>query len=770
MPQSEHALARHLPYVSSVGDDVIMLRDGDVMASFLVTGLNADTADPYDVDDLANAMADIVAQSADDVAFYVHRIGTTARPRLEPIEQTLAFEAEADRRWQASLKGNGLRLRRTMVTAVIRPSRIASLWGRFISGGKRDLQADRDRRVQRLTEVMRTLMDGLRRAGPVRLSLSDGEWLGLLRTTASGLFYPTTPGETFMPLADLVSTSRVDFAGDTFLVHGGDSDEMRFGAVFSLKKYPGNTYPGVFDPFDQPFDTVVTHSFTPTALANAQDRIQRTIRQMSSADDAAITLREQLIEAADDLASGRVSFGMHHATVTVFARTEAELDDAAARVRGVGQRAGAVMVREQIGARAAYFAQHPGNFAYRARAAMVSSRNFGQMAALHGPPRGLSDDRIPWGKPVTILPTASGEPFRFNFHLPGSRGERTVGHSLIIGMTGAGKTLGAAFLLSQARRLGPRIIVFDKDQGFEMAIRAMGGDYSNVRMGVPTGFNPFRAEADDRGTAWLTDWVSALMAQQGSLTATQREAIGEATRANLNTDPALQNLSSFRAQFRATDDNQDLFTRLSLWDAEGQFGWLFAGEGQDDTLSFANDVTAFDLTEIFDSAEVRTAWLSYVFRRIERTVEDERPTIIVLDEAWKLLDDPYFEARLKDWMLTMRKKNVAVVLMTQRVAHILESKAGGSIIESTVTQILYPNAKFTAEELAPLNLTEGEVTFMRTSGTTGRYALIRSGDESVLVDMDLSDLGGLLRVLGGGKGESAPAGWRDDPEFWKDIA
>ena len=61
----------------------------------------------------------------------------------------------------------------------------------------------------------------------------------------------------------------------------------------------------------------------------------------------------------------------------------------------------------------------------------------------------------------------------------------------------------------------------------------------------------------------------------------------------------------------------------------------------------------------------RSKVMADLFRRIERLVEDGRPTLIVLDEAWKLLDDDYFASRLRDWMLTMRKKNVAVVLLNQ---------------------------------------------------------------------------------------------------------
>lgn len=239
---------------------------------------------------------------------------------------------------------------------------------------------------------------------------------------------------------------------------------------------------------------------------------------------------------------------------------------------------------------------------------------------------------------------------------------------------------------------------------------------------------------------------------------------------NAETDAALRGLSTFRRQFVSVDDEGDLHLRMGDWDAEGPFGWLFAGQGRD-TLSFANPVTGFDLTEIFDTPAVRTAWLAYVFRRIERLIEDGAPTLIVLDEAWKLLDDGYFERRLKDWMLTMRKKNVAVLLLTQRVAHIRESRAGGSILESAVTTILYPNSRNTPEELAPLALTDRELDFACAGGLESRLALIRSGETSVIADMDLSALGGAMRVLGGGGGgDWAPPRWRDTPDFWKEIA
>jgi type IV secretion system protein VirB4 len=284
-------------------------------------------------------------------------------------------------------------------------------------------------------------------------------------------------------------------------------------------------------------------------------------------------------------------------------------------------------------------------------------------------------------------------------------------------------------------------------------------------MGIDTGFNPMQAEADQRGVAWLTDWLDALVNLDGKpLTPMQLQALSEAVKSNASADPRLQNFEQFRSQLRATDDEGDLYTRLGRWDARGQFGWLFGGKGAD-TLSFDSRINAFDLTEIFDNHIIRTAWLAYVFRRIERLVEDEYPTLLVLDEAWRLLDDPYFESRLKDWMLTMRKKNVAVLLLTQRVSHITGSAAGGAILESSATRLIYPSSYNTEAELGPLNLTPTESEFLQTSNSDNHLVLFKSGQDSVVLDFALGALGKGLGILGGGRGEKARAGWREDPNF-----
>lgn len=759
-------LVRHLPFVASVGDDVIMLRDGDVMASFLVRGVAAETAEPFTVEDLSSAMAGLAASLPSDIAIYVHRISSQVAPSLSEVPGHFPFAVEVNRRWQGRLDSSTLRERTTMVSLVVRPSKFSGMSWLF-GVGEAERKTRIARRVERLNTAVTQFMEVLAMARPRRLTVSGGEWLGLFHAVLTGRKRLIAPHAMFRPLADLVASTGVVFEGESFFIPGGHEGEQRFGATLSIKDYPTTTFAGMFDGLNLAVDMTLTQSYTRGDPVASLSRIRRTIRQMSAADDAAISLRAQLVDAADDLASGRVGFGLHHCTATIFARSEEELGEAVGTATRVMQEAGGAITRESWGNRLGFFAAFPGNARYRGRAAMISSVNFGDMASLHAPPGGSAAGATPWVEPITVLPTSRGEPYRFNFHLAGNPGERTIGHSLVIGATGSGKTLTTLFLVAQAMRVSARIIAFDKDRGMEAGLRALGASYSAVRLGVPTGLNPFSAEVDDRGAAWLVDWLSAILGSDSPLSSLQVEALTRAVAANVTADsPALRTMRHFRSQLRSTEDSGDLHTRLGRWDSTGQYGWLFGGD-REDSLNFSAQVTGFDLTEIFDTPAVRTAWLSYVFRRIERTVEDQYPTIIVLDEAWKLLDDPYFEARLKDWMLTMRKLNVVVILLTQRVSHFSESRAAGSILESTATRILFPNSRNTPEELAPLRLTDAESGFLQGSGVGHRMALIQSGDDSVIVDADLGGLGGLLGVLGGGAGNGLASGWRKNPDFWR---
>ncbi|ALI55820.1 Type IV secretory pathway, VirB4 component [Celeribacter marinus] len=181
----------------------------------------------------------------------------------------------------------------------------------------------------------------------------------------------------------------------------------------------------------------------------------------------------------------------------------------------------------------------------------------------------------------------------------------------------------------------------------------------------------------------------------------------------------------------------------------------------------------FDLTGILDSEneKERMAVLSYLFRRVERVIEDRKPTLIIIDEAWKALDNPYFADRLSNWLVTARKQNAVVVMMTQYASQLEKTRTGKTIIEAVPTQLLLPNIRASASDYEMLGLTNKELSVLLGTGSNSRLALVRDDQGSVVIDADLSALGPYLTILGGmEKGEAlVGADYRQNPDFWRQI-
>ena len=461
----ESYLAEHLPYFALAADDVMVLREGDLLATLRLDGLNPMTTEDDRLDALKRAVAAIVAQTGNAFGFYIHRISIPQDLSLRPIEGD-TFAASIDARWQAHI-ANLRPSKRQMYLSVLRRPDISARIPLIRRFAHKAWVKDRAARIQELNEVMGFFEVALSSANPVRLSNKGGEWLGYLNTLNAGSFSPIAFGQSALPLSHTLSDCRATFDGDVVNVTCATTGAVKYGAIFSIKTYPALTDVTLLDTLDLPLDIVLTNSFSPIPNNIMAERIQRIIRQMHASDDAAVSLREQLAMAADDQEAGRIAFGDHHLSIAVYAPDRDTLEHAAAQIKRVGQEIMAVIVRENMALKATYFAQSPGNFGYRARKTPISSTNFADFAALHGSVEGRCAEKSPWGQTISALPTVGASGYRFNFHEAGASGnEPTVGHTLVLGRTGTGKTLTTAFLAAQAQRVSARLFFFDKDRGW----------------------------------------------------------------------------------------------------------------------------------------------------------------------------------------------------------------------------------------------------------------------------------------------------------------
>ncbi|MEP3332296.1 type IV secretion system protein B4 [Sedimentitalea sp.] len=767
---AETHLAHLLPYVSLVDDHTIRTRVNEIFQCIRLGGVNSYTTDDAYLDKVTTLFARLIAQLGPGFSYYVHKVSKAITPDLAPVQGD-GFAAAVDSVWRERLGQAGLRDKTLTLTLIHRPLP-KSFLGFVNRSDPERFKEETKKRMRRLNEAVGVFTSGLAELKPRRLSAASGELIGFLGALNTGQEVPLYPANRFGFLAQNVANTRVTFLQDHFELSDGVAGH-RFGKSFTIGEYSEATTCTMFDMLNLPVDMIVTHSFTPINSNLMAGRIKRQKRQMQASRDAALSLLEALDIAHDDLEAKRQSFGEHHMVVTVFCDTLDELQTLGAEIVNAAATEGVKMIGERMAARTHYFSQHPGNQPKRVRASAVTNRNFADFAALHRTQLGKDKHQLPWGQEITLFPTPEQSAYRFSYHEQGSpEKEPTSGHTLILGRPGSGKSVLSAFLMTQARRVGARIFVFDYRQGMDMAVRANGGRYTSVKAGQATGLNPLRTEVDERGTGWLSDWLGSLLYRSDKpLTPAQANRIQDVVRQNAAAaSPALRNWTDFASLFVSTDDDGDLHQRLLEWTQDGRYGWIF-GHSLEDTFSLEGDVVGFDLTGILDSEgeKERMAVLSYLFRRIEREIEDRRPTIIIIDEAWKALDNAYFAERLSNWLVTARKQNTIAVMMTQYASQLERTRTGKTIIEAVPTQILLPNIRAHASDYAMLNLFEKELDVLLNTGSHSRLALIRDDTGSVVVDADLSALGPYLTILGGmEKGETlVGADYRDRPEFWR---
>ncbi|MFC3580827.1 VirB4 family type IV secretion/conjugal transfer ATPase [Sphingomonas hylomeconis] len=746
--EREKAAGHHLPYARHVDDYTIETRDGMLLQVIALRGLLFETADTDELNyrkGLRDAMLQAIGSSR--FALYHHVVRRRVDDALEAHFPD-SFSQQLDAAWRARLAGKQLYVNDLYLTVIRRPlqgrvgmaDRVRGLFGR--AGETRAANAAYELRA--LDQARDAVLAQLGNYAPRLLGVYEtaqgvcSEPLEFLSSLYHGEVRPA-----LLPLQDIgayLPYRRVSFGQETVELGPHGITPRGFMGIVSIKDYPGQTAPGMFDELLRlPFELQVSQSFGFVDRAAALSRMNLAVRRMRSTEDEALSLRAELATAKDEVAAGRAGYGEHHMTVAVRGATPGEVDDGVAEVTAALAELGIIAVREDLALEPAFWAQFPGNFKYIARRGMISTGNFAGLASSHNFPIGRAEGNH-WGAAVTLLETTAAGPYYFNFH------HGDLGNFTVIGPSGSGKTVVLNFLLAQARKFGPRIIFFDKDRGAELFIRAIGGRYDVLRPGAASGLNPLQIEDTAANRQFLIDWLGQLV---GGADVDDLARIKDAVDANFDQPVGHRRLRHLAELFRGghRPHAADLWARLRPWWGDGERAWLF--DNDSDLTDLAADAVGFDMTAILDDPAVRTPAMMYLFHRVEERL-DGTAAIVVVDEGWKALDDAVFVRRIKDWEKTIRKRNGIVGFATQSAQDALESKIASAIIEQAATQIFMTNPKARAADyIDGFGLTPHEYELVRTLPDDAHCFLIKHGADSVVARLNLSGEHDILTILSG---------------------
>ena len=737
-----------LPYARLVDEHTVLMRDGSLMTAIQVPGLLFETEDSEALNAHASTR-EVMLRSTLDARFVMYHHVIRRRVSVElDAEFPDPISRHIDARWKERLGSGQLFVNDQFITLIRRPARgKAGLVERISKRAKRrnqELEAD-PKDLRSLRAASQGLVASLQAYGATVLGDYVGpqgsvnsEMLELLSALYNGEMRPVRKPSDDVDLGMMLPYRRVSFGLDALEMRGSGSPD--FASILGLKDYPEATSPGLLDGLLRlPFEMVVSESYAPAERQTARERMDLAIRRLKSADEEAAAERADMMAARDALGNGAVGFGDHHLTVMVKERDLGRLDDATAACAAALADTGAIAVREDTNLEPAFWGQFPGNEGYLVRRALISSANMASFGSLHGFALGQAQGNH-WGEAVTLLETTSATPFFFNFH------HGDLGNFSVIGPSGSGKTVVMNFLAAQAQKFAPRTILFDKDRGAELFVRGIGGRYDSIRAGEPTGFNPMALPDTAGNKAFLRDWLSVLLKAEGP---EEDATIAHAVDAAYANDASLRRLRNFKELLSGSRRPQpgDLADRLGAWIGEGENAWLF--DNAEDKLDLTARVLGFDMTALLENPKLRTPVMMYLFHRIEERL-DGKPTMILIDEGWKALDDEVFAARIRDWLKTLRKRNALVGFATQSARDALESRISTALVEQTATMVFMPNSRARAEDYCDgFGLTSHELALIRSLPAHSRCFLVRQPDASVVVRLDLSSAPEVLTLLSG---------------------
>jgi type IV secretion system protein TrbE len=396
--------------------------------------------------------------------------------------------------------------------------------------------------------------------------------------------------------------------------------------------------------------------------------------------------------ALQSLIANEVRYGYTTPTVLVWADTEDDLLHREREVVKVLQQHGLAVVPEHVNAVHAWLGTLPGDLVHNLRQpplpSLATAFLLPHAAVWAGPTRDEHLHDVPL---MTV--SSDGVPFRVVLH----QGE--LGHGILVGPSRRGKSAMFGLMAMQALRYHrAQIFAFDKDEGLAVATHLAGGTQYHLGGANSIGLQPYgRLDESEQERRWAWEWTTKLFqAQRLEPTPAENEEVWAAILRLAAQPKHLRTMSAFHDLLQV----QRLKMGLTGFMRGGRYPFFDAAE---DSFTFDTTWTTFEMRALLDQPGALPHALRYKFHRMDAQF-DGRPTFIFLDEVRDLLNDPVMGEEIMDWIKERGKFNVSVLLATQELSDVAQTKAWQAVLANCPTKIYLPNENALNADVKPYYL------------------------------------------------------------------
>ncbi len=704
------SLADFLPWVALVGQGVVLNKDGSFQRTARFRGPDLDSATPAELVAVTSRLNNALRRLGSGWAVFVEaqRTAAQAYPQSRFPDPVSAL-VDRERREQFREEGAHFESGYYLTLLWMPPPEEAARAEGWLYEGKASTGVDPKELVKSFADRTDRVLHLVEGFMPEAAWLDDTATLTYLHSTVSTRTQRVRVPETPVYLDALLADEPLTGGLEPML----GAHHLR---TLTITGFPTATFPGLLDelnrqafPYRWSTRAIMLDKTDATKLLSKIRRQWFAKRKSVAAILKEVMTNEQSVlmdsdasnKAADadmalqELGADHAGIAYVTATVTVWDRDPALAAEKLRLVEKVIQGRDFTCAIEGMNALEAWLGSLPGHVYANVRQPPISTLNLAHLIPLSAVWAGAERDEHFGDAPLLYGKTEGSTPFRLSLHVG------DVGHSLIVGPTGAGKSVLLALMALQFRRYkGSQIFAFDFGGSIRAAALGMGGDWQDLGGALhaeegdsdAVALQPL-ARIDNAGErAWAAEWLAAMLAGEGMvIDPAAKEHLWSALTSLASAPPAERTLTGLAVLLQS----QELKQALAPYLIGGPWGRLL--DAEQERLGEAS-VQAFE-TEGLIGASSAAAVLAYLFHRIEGRL-DGSPTMIIIDEGWLVLDSPAFAAQLREWLKTLRKKNASVIFATQSLADIETSAIAPAIIESCPTRIFLPNERAAEPQIA----------------------------------------------------------------------
>lgn len=720
-------------------DDIVVNKDGGLIAVFELSGIDSDAATSSDVDYYLNALDGAYAVFSNTRAIFtwlVHRRRTTWYPDASfPDPYSARIDANRKREF-----ANGKNyINRHYLAITMEPegglSGFSSRMSFYVDAGFNPIVAvgkslasyvrssenfpysasELKGQIGRFEDQLARFTERLAGLGLARVS---GDALrGFLRRSTNPSSTQDEVVRSGAFLDNHIPNAEILFGKDELVF-----DERFHVAGISLKEAPKLSSQGAFDRLlTVDGEMVMSQTFRMAVKKDAESHL-RSVRQYNEmmkygiltwvyvalsktegrANEHRLEAAEQAHHAMSELTMGDVNYGWHSIQVMAMGESVEEMERVAGEVSGMLDAAGMTPIREKTHLLSAFCGGIPGMWRLNKRWIFVEVPTLSDFTPFRTVYPGemennyLTEQRKKYSPALAVLNTEHKTPCYLNLHV------NDLGHALVVGPSRSGKSSGMNVLISQFRKYYPcRVIIFDKDRSCRIPTIMQGGDHIDVSANKNIRWNPMSLLDDPSAMEFLVEWIEGLIGHRGyRVTSEDGKSIWSVVQSISEQEKRLWTLGHLHSILPS-----HLQTEMDAWVGNGILAHYF--DNSEDTFSLS-DFCCIEMGEILQREAVARAFMDYAFFRVYKMLRESRsengviPTLIYIEECWFMLANPYFEQKIRDWTKTFAKLSAQLVMATQSLEDIANSNVFSSLRDNILTRIYLPNPNAMSEMLMPL--------------------------------------------------------------------